>query len=85
MLTRPQENHTRGRDARKGGAEANYPRDGLRSPENLFGSNDHRDNNHRERIHDSQSELDCHRRGAAETTDYTLFAAKLKTSLVFGA
>ena len=85
VLTRPQENHTKGRDTRNDGGEANDPRDDLRSPEKLFRSNDHRDDNHHERIHDSQSELNRHRRRAAETTDYTLFAAKLKTSFVFGA
>ena len=85
VLTRPQKNHTKGRDARDDGREANDPRDDLRSPENLFRSNDHRDDNHHERIHNAQSELDRHRRRAAETTGHTLFAAKLKTGFVFGA
>lgn len=84
-LIRPQENHEKGRDARKDSREANDPRDHLRSPENLFRSNDHRDDNHHKRIHDSQSELDRHRGRATETAGYTLFAAKLKTSFVFGA
>ena len=85
VLTRPQENHTKGRDARDDSREANDPRDDLRSPEKLFRRNDHRDDNHHERIHYSQSELDRHWAGAAETTGYSLSAAKPKTSFVIQA
>ena len=85
MLTRPQKNHTKGRDARNDGREANDPRDDLMSSEKLFCSDDHRDDNHYEWIHNSQSELDRHWAGAAETTGNSLFAAKPKTGFVIQA
>ena len=85
MLSQPQKNHTKGREARNDSRDANEPRDVLRSPEELFRGNDHRDNDHHERVHDSQSELNSHRRGAAETTCNPLFAPQLKTSSVFQA
>ena len=52
-LTRPEEKPTKRRDARKDGRKANDPRDDLRSPEKLFRSDDHRDESHHERIHNS--------------------------------
>src|SRR6266404_2831538 len=42
-------------------------------------SNHNRDHYHHERIHDSQSELNRHRRGATGTTRRALFVAKPKT------
>jgi len=51
----------------------------------LFRSNDNRDDYHHKRIHDSESELKRHGRGAADTTRRALFAAKPKTCFMLGA
>jgi hypothetical protein len=48
----------------------------FRPRKKLFRNNDNRDDNHHERIHAPQSELNYHRRGAADTTRHTLFAAR---------
>ncbi len=72
-------------DARKDGNKANEAGRDFRSWKKLFRSNENRDDYHYERIHDSKSELNCHRRGTAHTTRRTLFAAKPKTCFMLGA
>jgi hypothetical protein len=85
VLSWAQDNYTKGRDARKDGGNANETGRDFRSRKKPFRSNDNRDDNHHERIHDSRSKLNRHRRGAADTTRRTLFAAKPKTGFVLGA
>jgi len=71
-------------DARNDGGNANETGRDLRSRKKPFRNNDNRDDNHHERIHDSQRELNYHRRGAADTTRRTFFAAKAKICSCWG-
>src|SRR6266699_4138714 len=63
-------------EAQNNGCNAHNSRNDCRSRKKLFSSNDNRDHYHHERIHDSQSELNRHRRGATGTTRRALFVAK---------
>jgi hypothetical protein len=85
VLTRPQGNYIKARDTRNDCRDANEPRNGSRSSEKLFRSDDHRDDSHHKRIHYPQSELNRHWAGAAEATCNPLSAANPKTGFVIHA
>ena len=66
-------------DTCKYSGNANETDRDLRSWKKLFRSDENCDDDHHERIHDSESELNCHCRCATGTTLRTLFAANPKT------
>ena len=84
-LAWPQENRVKGGDPGDDCRNADEPRDDCGSRKKLFRSDDKRDDNHHERIHDSEGELNRHRRGAAGTTGRALLATKPKTGFLFEA
>lgn len=77
----PEERHNAGDDS----GYADEAGDEGGAGKEFFGSDDERDGNHGERIHDAEGELDGHGRDTTDATSDALFAAEAKAGFILRA